>query len=265
MLIRTICQIQIGLSKPTRRFAQLSSAKMSSLIALTTDSPKPAAPKPGQLRLYGHRFCPYVYRVRLVLAAKKIPHEVLNIHLQKKPIWLAEKNPNTKVPIIEKDGNILYESAIVSDYLDETYPGVKLLSTDPLEKAKGRILVENTGKLNGSLVAAVKNPEPSAHDAIYKEILYYENELAARGTDYFNGQNPGMTDYMLWPSFEWLPLLPEWHDNVGAKFDKLPHISKWNEKMRANPVVQECTTGLSLLSQYFKGHIAGDADPNVGL
>lgn len=38
-------------------------------------------------------FCPYAQRVRLVLSAKDIDHETVNINLKDKPEWLFELNP----------------------------------------------------------------------------------------------------------------------------------------------------------------------------
>ena len=52
-------------------------------------------------------------RARLVLAAKGIEYECVNINLKDKPDWYLEMNPLGKVPTIEMpDGKVIYESAI---------------------------------------------------------------------------------------------------------------------------------------------------------
>ena len=52
-------------------------------------------------------------RTRLVLAAKGIEYECININLREKPEWFLELNPLGKVPTIEHpDGKVIYESAI---------------------------------------------------------------------------------------------------------------------------------------------------------
>ena len=48
---------------------------------------------PGNVRLYGMKFCPYALRARLVLLAKNIPHDIVYVDLQEKPEWLWELNP----------------------------------------------------------------------------------------------------------------------------------------------------------------------------
>ena len=52
-------------------------------------------------------------RTQLVLSAKGIPHECININLKDKPEWFFELNPIGKVPVIEHpNGKVIYESAV---------------------------------------------------------------------------------------------------------------------------------------------------------
>ncbi len=73
--------------------------------------------------------------------------------MRDKPEWLYEKNPNAKVPLIEfdSDDKILYESLVISDYIDESHPDRRPLSPkDPYQKAKDRLFVDNFGELSSS-------------------------------------------------------------------------------------------------------------------
>ena len=63
---------------------------------------EPRPPGKDVLRVYGMKFCPFVQRLKLVLSAKEIEHETVNINLQKKPDWFLAKAPRGKVPVIEK-------------------------------------------------------------------------------------------------------------------------------------------------------------------
>ncbi|KAG9484773.1 hypothetical protein GDO78_008076, partial [Eleutherodactylus coqui] len=137
-------------------------------------SPAPGPVPEGLIRLYSMRFCPYAERARLVLAAKGIKHEVVNINLMDKPEWFLEKSPLGLVPCLEtSDGKIIHDSVSVCDYLDEAYPGKKLNPEDPYEKAQQKSLLE-----------------------------CFNKDLANKNTSYFGGESVSMIDYMMWPWFE---------------------------------------------------------------
>ena len=91
------------------------------------------------------RFCPYAQRAHLVLDAKNIPYHTININLKQKPEWLTQKSPLGKVPALEipsVKGDPLIESLVVAEYLDEAYPENPLRSSDPLQRARDKILIE---------------------------------------------------------------------------------------------------------------------------
>jgi hypothetical protein len=70
-------------------------------------------------------------------------YDVVNINLEEKPEWYFLKNPLGKVPALETEsGDCIYESLIIADYLDEKYPQTPLHSTDSMQKAKDRIMIE---------------------------------------------------------------------------------------------------------------------------
>lgn len=60
-----------------------------------------------------------------------------------KPDWLIEKSPLNKIPCIELEGEVvLYESLIIADYLDDAYLQNKLYPSNPLAKAKDKLLID---------------------------------------------------------------------------------------------------------------------------
>jgi glutathione S-transferase len=97
------------------------------------------------LKLYDFKSSPNCQRVKVVLEEKKIPYEIVNIDLragaQKTPDYL-KINPYGKVPAIVDGDTVLYESCIINEYLDERYPSPRLMPTDPVARARARILVD---------------------------------------------------------------------------------------------------------------------------
>ena len=74
-------------------------------------------------------------------------HELVNVNLKYKPKWIRERYPAGLVPILEKDGRVVYESSVCNDYLDEIYPEPKLTPSDPYEKAEDKMLSETFAKV----------------------------------------------------------------------------------------------------------------------
>jgi len=90
------------------------------------------------MKLYTYFHSSASYRVRIALNWKGIAHEQAFIHLQKAehlaPSFKAV-NPAGLVPALEDGGRVISQSLAIIEYLDEVYPGPKLIPADPLERA----------------------------------------------------------------------------------------------------------------------------------
>src|SRR5688572_2162880 len=83
-------------------------------------------------------------RVKIALHEKGLSYDrttlVLTKRDQKQPEFL-KLNPYGKVPVIDDDGRILFESCIINEYLDEKYPDPPLMPKDPHLRGRGRVLI----------------------------------------------------------------------------------------------------------------------------
>jgi glutathione S-transferase len=79
------------------------------------------------IKLYDSKVSPYARKVRLVAAELEIPLEKISLDFQKgdpqKPEYLA-LNPNGKVPTIDDDGFVLWESIAILKYIASKKPGL---------------------------------------------------------------------------------------------------------------------------------------------
>src|SRR5436305_3831032 len=84
-------------------------------------------------------------RVKIALHEKGLEYERVTLDLakkeQKRPEFL-KLNPYGKVPVINDNGQILFESCIINEYLDEKYPDPPLMPKDPYLRGRGRVLVD---------------------------------------------------------------------------------------------------------------------------
>ncbi|KAM9061681.1 glutathione S-transferase omega-1-like isoform X2 [Sarcophilus harrisii] len=168
----------------------------------------PPGPVPaGIIRVYSMRFCPFAQRTLLVLKAKGIKHEIININLKNKPDWFFNKNPFGLVPVLEtSQGQLIYESVITCEYLDEAYPG-KLFPEDPYKKAFQKMILESFSKVpllsKESLVAVRNGEDCSAQKAELRMVFSNLEEILFRQkTTFFGGDTVSMIDYLIWPWFE---------------------------------------------------------------
>ncbi len=74
----------------------------------------------GTLLLVSHALCPYVQRAAIVLAEKDVPFERRDIDLANKPEWFLRLSPLGKTPVLVVEGEAIFESAVICEYLDET-------------------------------------------------------------------------------------------------------------------------------------------------
>lgn len=70
------------------------------------------------------------------------------INLVNKPEWYLEKFPAGKVPALLYNGEFLYESLLLADFLNEQFPDSPLYPNDPLQKLKDKLLIDSFGKVN---------------------------------------------------------------------------------------------------------------------
>ncbi|MEW6300555.1 MAG: glutathione S-transferase family protein [Thermodesulfobacteriota bacterium] len=86
-------------------------------------------------------------KVKVVLEEKGLPYRVERLRpgdLWKKPPEMLAKHPLGKVPYIEDNGLVVYDSTVINEYLEERYPHPPLLPKDPIARARARML-ENFG------------------------------------------------------------------------------------------------------------------------
>ena len=196
------------------------------------------------IKLYDFKSSPNCQRVKIVLAEKNLPYEIMPVDLrakeQRTPEYL-KLNPYGKVPVLTDDGTVLYESCIINEYLEEKYPSPPLMPKDPGQKAKARILIDYGmahfdspyQKLRMELMKEQKDQNQQVIEDVkgdLKRLLKrFEDELG--GQDYLMGEF-SLVDADLLPRFTRL-------EGFGVLPDpSLPRLEKYLEKVKARPSVK---------------------------
>jgi maleylacetoacetate isomerase len=97
------------------------------------------------LELYNYWRSSASYRVRIALNLKSLPYAYRGVNLVKDggEQWGAayrKVNPQSRVPTLVHDGQRITQSLAIIEYLDETFPGTRLIPHDPIDRARVRML-----------------------------------------------------------------------------------------------------------------------------
>lgn len=192
-----------------------------------------------QLTLISHTLCPYVQRAAIVLAEKGVAFERIDVDLAHKPDWFKALSPLGKTPVLQVDGEAIFESAVICEYLDDTLLPT-LHPADALQRAKHRGWMEFGSALLNAIGAFYNAPDAAALAAHRKDIQQrfarLETALPAQGP-YFAGESFSMVDAVFGPVFRYFDVL----DDVGETsfFEQLPKVQAWHCAVAARPSVRQ--------------------------
>jgi len=91
------------------------------------------------MTLYSDPSSIHSHRVRIVLFEKDITVEIEDVDPDDKPEDLLHLNPYNTVPTLVDRDLVLYDSRVVSEYLDERFPHPPLMPVDPVSRARSRL------------------------------------------------------------------------------------------------------------------------------
>ncbi|MDJ0947764.1 MAG: glutathione S-transferase family protein [Alphaproteobacteria bacterium] len=193
------------------------------------------------LELVSFHLCPYVQRAVITLTEKEIPHRRTYIDLSDKPGWFKEISPLGKVPLLRAGDAVLFESAVICEYLDEVTPGT-LHPDDPLEKARHRSWIE----FGSSILDAIAGFY-SARDAdgfarkrqvLVDKFAWLERHLG--GGPYFAGARFHLVDAVYATVFRYFDTFDRIAD-FGV-FDATPKLRAYRVALAERPSVRTAVT-----------------------
>jgi glutathione S-transferase len=186
--------------------------------------------------LISFKLCPFVQRSVIILLEKGIDFDITYIDLQNPPDWFLEISPFGKVPVLRCGDIVLFESAVINEYIDETHPPA-LHPKDPMQRAQNRAWIEFGGGLNLDIHAVIVAKEADDYAAkcekVKKELARVEELLGAG--PYLNGKNFSLADAAYAPTLMRLKLIKE-HYGLDLQ-EGLPKLQAWCEILCARDSV----------------------------
>jgi glutathione S-transferase len=180
------------------------------------------------LTLYDAARCPYCARVRIVLAEKDVEFETIEIDLSDRPAWIYEKNVTGRVPVVEEDGWLLPESAVIMEYLEERYPEPALLAADAADRALARLWIFRHDDLTKPYYA-LRRGDDGAAERLDEQLARLDAALEAR--PWLGGDAYGLAD------IAYVPWILRARDMLGVSLEPFPAIVDWLDRLLERPAV----------------------------
>jgi glutathione S-transferase len=194
--------------------------------------------------LHGPNYSTYTRSARLALVEKGVDYTLREIDLlggaTMNEAFLA-LSPFGKVPVLEHDGLVIYETAAINRYVDEAFEGPALQPSAPAERARmnqilGVIDAYAYGTLVGEIVMqrvvlpALKrraNPQRLRKAAPAMRRALHALEALAADAPFLAGHNLSLADLHLAPIVDYFAGTPEGRRLLPG----LPRLGAWWPRM----------------------------------
>src|SRR4051812_16375683 len=177
----------------------------------------------------------------MVLHEKGIDFEVHEVDLRNKSEEFLAVSPTGKVPVVVVDGDSLYESNVVNQYLEEVTGRPKLMPEDPKERAYARIWMAfaDTDFFPAVFVASVGRDRGFSEEQITEAIQKLKATLEKleeqlQGRDYLSKEF-SLADVAYAGNFA---RLRELEKSGGIRLEEYPNVAAWVERIEGRESYQ---------------------------
>ncbi|MBN9488688.1 MAG: glutathione S-transferase family protein [Alphaproteobacteria bacterium] len=181
--------------------------------------------------------CPYVQRAAITLAEKGVAFDRRTVDLANRPDWFKALSPLGKVPLLQVGDAVLFESAPIVEYLDETHSPA-LHPADPLTRAQHRAWMEVGSSILADIWGIETTPDKAAFDGHKQKLREKFTRLEAElgQGPYFAGSAFSLVDAVFAPAFRYFDVFDRLVD-LGT-FVGLPKVQAWRRVLAARPSVR---------------------------
>lgn len=189
------------------------------------------------MKLIGSHTSPFVRKVRVVLAEKKIEYDFVIDSPWLPDSKVPDSNPLGKIPVLILDDNTpLFDSRVIVEYIDNVTPNNKLFPAPNRERTEvKRWEALADGICDAAAAAFLEAKRPKAqqsvdwiarqHDKIARGLQFMAEELGDK--PFCTGTHISMADIAVGTALGYLKFRfaninwPETHPNVAKLYDKL--------------------------------------------
>jgi glutathione S-transferase len=189
-----------------------------------------------KLTLVSHELCPFVQRAAIALTEKGVAFERVNVDLANKPDWFLKISPLGKVPLLKVGDAVIFESAVILEYLEETQPN-PLHPADALQRAEHRAWMEFGSTILMDLWSFYTAMDEATFEAKRKTLTEKFERLEQRLVEapYFEGARFSLVDAVFGPVFRYFDVFDRIAD-FGMLANK-PKLATWRNALAQRPSI----------------------------
>jgi len=208
--------------------------------------------------------CPFAQRTRMAFLEKEIAVSLTEISLDAKPDWFLAVSPYSKVPLLRDGDAVIFESAVIGEYLEEVCPEPPLMPDDPLKRAKMRIWVDFA---NVRFIPHVyklmmaQDDEAQAHQTGLLDVAFGRMEAHLAGDDsgrFWIGDRLSFADLAFYPHLERFCAVE--HYRGVAIPDTCPRLKDWLAMMSQRPSARAVARTPEMLIRNWGKYARGGGD-----
>ncbi len=197
------------------------------------------------MKLLSTSTSPFGRKVAIVLREKGVPHEVKNPWQASSSVDLARHNPLGKVPaLLLDDGTTLFDSVVITEYIDALPQGAPLIPSTGLERALVRrweAVADGIAEASITIMLEGRRAEPLRDAAVVgrqlgkirQALAFAEVHLGAQG--FAHGADFSLADAALVSALAYLDLrVPDEPWRVQH-----PRLASYAAALEARPSVRE--------------------------
>jgi glutathione S-transferase len=202
------------------------------------------------MKLIGSTTSPYVRKVRIVMAEKKLDYQFVNEDVWSADTQIAASNPLGKVPcLVMEGGEALFDSRVIVEYVDTLSPVGKLIPDRGRERAEVKTWEAlSDGLLDAAILARLEATWPGRKESersqawIDRQLKKIDDSLAAMDralaersncvgiqislADIAVGVAVGYLDFRF-PQIDWRGQ----HPNLGALYERLSQRQSFKDSL----------------------------------
>ena len=219
----------------------------SSLVALSSTATSFRMPE--KPIVYHIPICPFSQRIEILLTLKghkdAVEFPVIDVTKPRSPELLKKTRGSTTLPVLETaSGDIIKESLVILNYLDEIVPGGRVRRKDPLQHAIENMLIAKEGPFTIAGYTFVMNQDLSARDAfrdkllaLYRDMNDFLLQYSPQGPFLF--ESFGLAEVVFTPLFQRFWFLDYYEDFELPDTEEYKRVAKWRKACLEHPATKQ--------------------------